>query len=303
MAVAEPEFAFKIGTSIIYYEKGIEIEHNLNENKIDILQSKSGSRAFIIDGKIENISFDFKGLNVVKNEENFDLETFPENFPINSRGLTGCLSFINVELKDIDIKSNYSNCEDSINFINTQGTVNNIIINNAFSDALDVDFSELEFKNISINAARNDCTDFSSGNYKLKNLELINCGDKGLSIGEKSNISLDKINILNANIGIAVKDSSILKLESASLKNLKTCVAAYNKKQEYSGGIIEMNNFDCEHYYEKADIDSYSKISLKDISSGPANSIIFSLISSIIILVIEFVKSEQKIGLNFVLPL
>ena len=255
---------FKIGTSIIYYDKGIKIEHNLNENKIDILQSKSGSRAFIIGGKIENISFDFKGLNVVTNQENFDLETFPENFPINSRGLTGCLSFINVELKNIDIKSNYSNCEDSINFINTQGTINNVIINNAFSDALDVDFSELEFKNISIDTARNDCTDFSSGNYKLKNLELINCGDKGLSIGEKSNISLDKINILNANIGIAVKDSSILKLDSASLKNLKTCVAAYNKKQEYTGGIIEMNNFDCEHYYEKADIDNYSKISLKD---------------------------------------
>ena len=48
---------------------------------------------------------------------------------------------------------------------------------------------------------------------------------------------------------------------------------------------------------------SFSKISLKDISSGPANSIMFSLISSVIILVIEFVKSEQKIGLNFVLPL
>ena len=27
---------------------------------------------------------------------------------------------------------------------------------------------------------------------------------------------------------------------------------------------VEMNNFDCEHYYEKADIDNYSKISLKD---------------------------------------
>ena len=43
--------------------------------------------------------------------------------------------------------------------------------------------------------------------------------------------------------------------------------------------------------------------SLNDISSGPTNSIIFSLMSSVIILVIEFVKSEQCIGLNFVLPL
>ena len=48
---------------------------------------------------------------------------------------------------------------------------------------------------------------------------------------------------------------------------------------------------------------SISKISLKDISSGQTNSIIFSLISPVIILVIALVKSEQKIGLNFVLPL
>ena len=46
------------------------------------------------------------------------------------------------------------------------------------------------------------------------------------------NIILNKLeNIVPLNIGIASKDSSIVKLNVAYLKNLKTCVSAYNKKQ------------------------------------------------------------------------
>ena len=46
-----------------------------------------------------------------------------------------------------------------------------------------------------------------------KNLELKNCGDKGLSIGEKSKVDLENINIQIANIGVATKDSSVLNLK------------------------------------------------------------------------------------------
>ena len=53
-------------------------------------------------------------------------------------------------------------------------------------------------------------------------------------------------------------------LGKANLKNLETCVSAYNKKQEYDGGILEMKEFNCENFYTKADIDELSKIFLKD---------------------------------------
>ena len=43
------------------------------------------------------------------------------------------------------------------------------------------------------------------------------------------------------------------------MKNLKTCVSAYNKKQEFNGGIIKMQNLDCKNYFRKADIDYMSK--------------------------------------------
>ena len=36
----------------------------------------------------------------------------------------------------------------------------------------------------------NDCVDLSSGNYKIENLIVKSCGDKGVSVGEKAALDL-----------------------------------------------------------------------------------------------------------------
>ena len=248
--------------SSIYYEKGIEVELDLENKSIQINQTEPGTRAFIIGGSLEDYQINFNGYDIIAWNENAKLKLFPINYPINERGLTGCLSLINIELKNINIFAKNSSCEDTVNFINARGEVNNIEIYNSFSDALDIDFSKLNFKNIKIENALNDCADFSAGKYILGNLNLINCGDKGLSIGERSLINLEKILVQNANIGIATKDSSFLKLNTGVMSNLKTCVSAYNKKQEFEGGVIKINNLNCKKYLSLADLDNYSKIYL-----------------------------------------
>ena len=91
--------------------------------------------------------------------------------------------------------------KDTVNFINSQGSVEYVKILNSFSE-LDVDFINIEFNNIRNNAL-NDCVYFSSGNYFLMNLTLDKCGDKGLSVGEKSIVKLKNIEVNYANIGIA----------------------------------------------------------------------------------------------------
>ena len=106
--------------------------------------------------------------------------------------------------------------------------------------------------------------DFSAGNYKLNKLNLINCGDKGLSVGEKSFVQLNEIIVENSDIGIASKDSSITRLENAYLKNLTTCVSAYNKKQEFYGGLVEAKNVECKNYAYKTDADINSKIIIEN---------------------------------------
>ena len=63
----------------------------------------------------------------------------------------------------------------------------------------------------------------------IKNSKILKSGDKGLSIGESSNINLDNLLIDDNNIGIAVKDASVAKLKTSILKNNKISIAAYKK--------------------------------------------------------------------------
>ena len=133
------------------------------------------------------------------------------------------------------------------------------------SDALDIDFSNLKIKNINIYKAENDCVDFSYGNYAIENLNLNNCGDKALSVGEKSKLILDEIIASNSIIGIASKDSSSVSFNNGNFNNVDTCLAAYKKKQEFEGGIIKYSEMDCNFTKEKINNDKVSLIYKKNI--------------------------------------
>jgi len=246
-----------INESTFYFEKDISFSFEKDNNKLIIYQKKPGAKAFFANGIIKNLDIYFYGYNKKMNSE-------PINYPFDIRGLTGCLSFINLKFKESKIHSSSSTCEDAINFINVSGQVNNIDIKNAYSDGLDVDFSNVYIDKIKISSAKNDCVDVSFGKYFFKELELFDCGDKALSVGEKSILKLDKITTDNANIGIASKDSSIVLAKIAKLKNLKTCLAAYNKKQEFSGGVIKIKNFECIIFDKKINFDFQSTISINN---------------------------------------
>ena len=240
----------------LFHTSGVKINFDQENKVLDIKQTTAGSRVFLFDGKIQNMTINFTGVQSVRDEIPY--------FPIDIKALTGCLTLINLQIKNISITSDKSSCEDSINFINVKGEVDNILIKNSFMDGLDIDFSNVQINKAEIYGAGNDCLDFSNGNYKLNQILLSNCGDKALSIGEKSFLELDKIKINNSNIGVASKDSSITSLNTISLENLKTCVAAYNKKQEYYGSFIKIKEMNCRNYDKKIDKDNSSKIIIEN---------------------------------------
>ena len=61
-----------------------------------------------------------------------------------------------------------------------------IKVDHAYADAIDLDFSNVAIKSVEVTGAGNDCLDVSGGNYSLVNARLNKCGDKGISVGEKS---------------------------------------------------------------------------------------------------------------------
>ena len=252
---------YKYKNVSIFYEEGINIKFDKLNKIINIKQSISGAKIFFLDGQLENLKINFEGFN---NPENSKLKEKPKDFPINQAGLTGCLSLINLNVKNIEIIASNSTCEDSINFINTTGNINKINIINSYSDGLDIDFSNLKIKKIDIKSAANDCVDLSYGVYEIDKLNLSNCGDKALSVGEKSKINLEEILVNSSQIGIASKDSSYVEFEYGYFNTIDTCLTAYKKKQEFEGGIIKAKNMKCDYIKKKISFDKYSIINIKN---------------------------------------
>ena len=52
-------------------------------------------------------------------------------------------------------------------------------------------------------------------------------------------------------IGISVKDSSILNLEKVSFSNVDKCILAFNKKQEFMGSKTSYKDLICNAIIEK----------------------------------------------------
>ena len=218
------------------------------ENKVlKLQQAQEKGRALILGEKIDSWKISFEGKKTTKNSLNFN-------------NLTGCLTLIDIQIDNSKIYSNYGNCEDSINFIRTKGRNNEVYISNAFSDGIDLDFSDISFKYVSVKNSKNDCMDFSGGNYKIYNATINYCGDKAISVGEMSSVEVIKSKLSRSEIGVASKDGSKTSLSNTIIDNVKFCLAAYKKKQEFSGGYIFADNLDCKDYKEKLKIDKFSKI-------------------------------------------
>jgi hypothetical protein len=210
-------------------------------NRIVLKQHEPGDWFLIADTKIENWTIEMGGLDE-KVINKIDGQRF------NRFGITGCLTFLSVNfISNVSILSSGGDCEDSVNIIDSEGSIGNIEIRNAYADALDIDFSNLSIDHIITHSARNDCIDFSyTSNSRVENSEVRDCGDKGLSIGENSELDLVTVIAHSAAIGVSSKDYSKVRIEKFVASSVKTCLEAYKKKQEFGGAYIQIQDLECD---------------------------------------------------------
>jgi hypothetical protein len=237
--------------SNLSYNKNDYTLNKISSNTLEFIQKIPNTKITIKDGSIKNTKIILK---LIPLEKNLNNKT------INQKGLTGCLNLIDLDIKDIIIEIENANCEDAINIIRSQGHIKKIKSSESTNDALDMDFSNISIDDLIITNSGNDCVDLSFGSYQFNNVEINFCGDKGISVGERSKLFSNLSFIKNTDIGIAVKDSSIAKLKNANFDNVKTCFAAYKKKQEFNGGKIKVKKIECLNYDKKTDIDIFSEI-------------------------------------------
>ncbi len=210
-------------------------QHIDRENrKITLKRTGASGRAVISNGQVDGWTVEFDDVSGhVKDTKNGE-----QNF--DRQGLTGCLTVIDAELSDLQLTVNNATCEDAVNLVRVTGNVKSARIRNAAFDAVDSDFSTLKFDNLRVEKAGNDCLDLSYGTYRATNLNLVECADKAVSIGETSKAQIETLFAKNVGIGLAAKDYGSILLGSGKIENSKQCFQLYNKKQEFSGGLLEI---------------------------------------------------------------
>jgi len=223
----------------IYYKKGIKIKIKPQIKKIIFTQIDSRDWVKIKNANLEGWDIIFKG-------KAPDKKNSGNKQRFNKYGLTGCLNIYNSLVDNSSFKVLNGQCEDSLNIMNSNGSIDEVRIINAYQDGIDIDFSNIRIDNAIISQAGNDCLDVSGGEYNLLNGNLSNCKDKAISVGEKSQFNIKNVYIQNAKSGITVKDLSKLYLNNAFIKDSEICLAAYQKKQEFGGGIAYINYLECE---------------------------------------------------------
>ena len=220
-------------------KKVIRIENKEN--------SQSIGRALFHSGVLSDWDISYiapKNSNFIKSSSRF-----------SKNGLTGCLNFHDITINLIDIKLENSFCEDGVHFMRVKGSIDNLTIERSISDAVDIDFSEIEINLVDIKNATNDCIDLSSGKYSINKIIAYNCGDKGISVGENAIFKNSSLKLDNVLFGVVSKDSSSVELQSGSINSRGACGSAYRKKQEFNGAKIYMNDVVCQNqtYFSSPD--------------------------------------------------
>jgi len=181
--------------------------------------------------------------NVIFNNLNGNRDFVPEGY------LTfGALNFFNskVNMENFNIENISS--EDAINFVNSEIFIKNGSFNNIKSDAIDVDHGTGKIEKIRFLKVLNDGLDFSESKVNVSEVYFDNIGDKSISAGENSVITIENINISNSYLGVVSKDGSTVIGQNIKNSNVKIPYASYLKKKEYTKPVLKIVNGQQENF-------------------------------------------------------
>ena len=128
--------------------------------------------------------------------------------------------------------------EDAINLFRCEFKIENIKIENIFSDAFDADFCTGFMKNCSFINCGNDGVDISGGRLEISESEFLNIKDKAISAGEESKLKASKCTVQNSSMGIISKDLSVVKSIQNKLLDCEIGFCAFQKKGEFGPAEI-----------------------------------------------------------------
>jgi hypothetical protein len=152
--------------------------------------------------------------------------------------LLGAVTFYEAPVEISHCRFVENRAEDALNVVRSEFTLDRTLFIQTLSDALDADFAKGRIANSSFVDCGNDAVDASGSVLELENILINGAGDKGLSAGESSQVTVDQIEIRNAAIAIASKDLTEVTLRNVLISDGDVGLTAYQKKPEFGPGSL-----------------------------------------------------------------
>jgi hypothetical protein len=224
------QFLISEGSHIIFKNKVIAL--GTTEDPIIFKRNKNTSKPWGTIGLIGSETANSELSNIIidgGSGGNFNQINFTSMFSLH-------------KTKDINLNNlsliNHSKYDDMMHVIYCDNiTINNAEFLNAPADAIDVDIStNVMISNSKFINSNNDGIDFMESMALVDSTVIFGSKDKGLSIGESSNILIYNTLLEKNNIALAIKDKSDAKVLHVNFKDNKTQISAYRKNWQYGGG-------------------------------------------------------------------
>ena len=180
------------------------------------------------------------------------------------RRLTGAVTFYASDVRVSHSVFRESRCEDALNLIRCDFEMSDCKVLQTFGDGVDTDFCKGSIKRTHFADTGNDGLDVSGSVILIKDCFFESNGDKAISIGEASDVSILWAHIKTAPIAVAVKDLSVLLVSDIRLEDCRQGFVAYQKKPEYGSGSIVVENYEAENVKRLYQVDEGGRVEFRD---------------------------------------
>jgi len=160
------------------------------------------------------------------------------------RWFKGGVSVLESEVLMSHCTFSYMRGEDALNIVGSKKLIlNDIYFSYCEGDALDLDYCEADIEHLYFDTIGGDGLDLSGSKVTGQLLEFTAIDDKGISIGEASEVFINDIKIEQVNLGIGVKDASKATIVDLFMNNCTYGVAVFNKKPIFTAASAEIDGF------------------------------------------------------------
>ncbi|MCF8055230.1 MAG: CotH kinase family protein [Desulfocapsa sp.] len=187
---------------------------------------------------------------------------------INYSGMVSMHEVDNLVIQNSRIGRNYIG-DDALHLAYCQDfSVTDSLFENARSDAFDVDISSGTVAGSRFVGSGNDALDFMTSRVGVHDCYFHQSGDKGISAGEKSTIDVESSVFDDCQIGLEVKDQTVVRYGENIINRSPVAINLYKKNWRYGGG----GRIDAEIIYavdceETLVMDKHSKAVFTDIKT------------------------------------